>query len=150
MPQIYSGVTPAVALSAGVAKTCAAMVSAAGDQIFLVELVVSFDGVTASAVPVTVDLCDYDVAAPGTRTTGTPVQMHGQRSAVASAFYHTYTVEPTVLLASYRWYVTPNGGLLHLQFPLGREPETVIAKGMAVRCNAPAAVNATVTMVWEE
>jgi hypothetical protein len=150
MAQIYSGVTPAVALAAATAKTCAAITGGAGDSVTLIEMAVSFDGVTASAVPVTVELCDFTVATSGTRTTGSPTQTRGQRVAVTSAFFHTYTVEPTVLTVLYRWYISPNGGLFHLQFPLGREPDLVVAKGMAIRCTAPATVNTTVTMVWEE
>lgn len=151
MSQLYTGTVSAISLSAATARTCAAIVSAAGDEVSLLEMAVSFDGVTASAIPVLVELCDYDVTTNGTRTTGTPFQMKGQRSAVATSFFHSYTgTEPTVLTPLYKWYVTPNGGLIHLQFPLGREPETVLAKGMALRCTAPATVNVSVTLVWEE
>lgn len=150
MPQYYSGVTPAVALTAATAKTCAAIVGAAGESVTLVEIAVSFDGVTASAIPATVELMDYTAAATGTRTTGTAVQTRGQRITAGTAFFHTYTVEPTVLTALYKWYISPNGGLFHLQFPLGREPDVVIAKGLAIRITAPATVNTLVTMVWEE
>lgn len=150
MTQIYSGVTPAVALTAATAKTCIGIVGAAGDSVTLIEMAVSFDGVTASAIPALVELCDYTVTTPGTRTTGTAVQTRGQRVAATSAFFHTYTVEPTTLTVQYRWYISPNGGLFHLQFPLGREPDLIITKGLAIRVTAPAAVNTTCTMVWEE
>jgi hypothetical protein len=149
--QIYTGTQSAIALSAATTRTCAAIVAAASDEVQLIEMAVSFDGVTASAVPVLVELCDYDVTSTGTRTTGTPFQIRGQRSAVSTAYFHSYTgAEPTVLTPVYKWYVTPNGGLLHLQWPLGREPSTVIAKGLALRCTAPATVNVSVAMIWEE
>lgn len=150
MSQIYSGVTPAIGLTAATAKTCIAIVGAAGDAVTLIEIAISFDGVTASAIPATVELCDFTAAGAGTKTTGTAVQTRGQRVTATTAFFHTYTVEPTVLAALYKWYISPNGGLLHLQFPLGREPDLVVAKGLAIRITAPAAVNTTCTMVWEE
>lgn len=150
MALVYSGVTPAVALTAATAKTCIAIVAAAGDEVTLIEMSVSFDGVTASAIPATVELCDFTAAGAGTKTTGTAIQTRGQRTTASTSFFHTYTVEPTVLAAEYKWYISPNGGLLHLQFPLGREPNTVLAKGLAIRITAPAAVNALCTFVWEE
>src|SRR4249919_673193 len=104
MAQVYTGTVSGVALAAATARTCASMIAAAADEVQLIELAVSFDGVTASAVPVLVELCDYDVTTAGTRTTGTPFQIKGQRSAVATSFFHSYTgTEPTVLTPLYKW-----------------------------------------------
>lgn len=150
MTQLYSGSQAAIALSAATARTVAAVVSPANRECVVAEIAISFDGVTASAVPVLVELCDFTVAGAGTRTTGTAVQMRGQRSTAGTSFFHSYTVEGTVLAAIFPWYVTPNGGLMDLQWPLGREPQTVVAKGLAIRCTAPAAVNCAVSIIWEE
>lgn len=149
MAQIYSIVTPAVALVAATAKTVVGVVSGAADDTTMTEFVISFDGVTASAIPVLVELCNYDATTPGTKTTGTAAQVAGRISGTGTAVYHTYTVEPTVLVVIYSWNVTPNGGLLDIMFPLGREPVTDIAKGLVLRCTAPAAVNCRATMVFE-
>jgi len=51
--------------------------------------------------------------------------------------------------------VTPNGGLLVIQFPLGREQVGTIAgasagKGQLLRCNAPANVNVRGYLEFEE
>jgi hypothetical protein len=97
-----------------------------------------------------VELTALTNAGTGTKTTGTPIQTRGQRVSVTSSFFHTYTVEPTVHSTMYRWNVTPNGGLLHLQFPLGREPDLVVAQAIAIRCTAPAAVNCYAGIIWEE
>jgi len=148
--QRYSFVTPAVALAAATAKTVAAYVSQSGKSSPLAEFNVSFDGVTSSAAPVLVELCTYDVTTPGTRTTGTAGQVGGIRGAIAGTVFHTYTAEPTVLVACYQWFVPAYQGLLHLQMPLGREPEPAASQGFALRCTAPAVVNVRATLVFEE
>lgn len=149
MAQIYSIVSPAVALVAATAKSVVSVVSGANDDTTITEFVVSFDGVSASAVPVLVELCSYDATSAGTRTTGTPGQIAGRISSTGTAVYHTYTVEPTVLVVIYSWNVTPNGGLLDIMYPLGREPVTDIARGLVLRLTAPAAVNCRATMCFE-
>ena len=126
------------------------IVAASGDEVALIEMAIAFDGVSASAIPALVELCDYDATTTGTRTTNTPTQIKGQRSAVATAAFENYTAEPTVLTSAYSWLISPNGGMFHLQWPLGREPETVLSKGFALRITAPAAVNCRATFVWEE
>lgn len=149
MAQLYSIVTPAVALVAATAKTAVGVVSSAADDTTITEIVVSFDGVTASAVPVLVELCTYDATTTGTRTTGTAAQITGRISATGASVFHTYTVEPTVLTVIYSWNVTPNGGLLDIMYPLGREPGTDIGKGIVLRLTAPAIVNARAALVFE-
>ena len=48
------------------------------------------------------------------------------------------------------WLVRPDGGLPHLQFPLGREPEqNTTLDGLLVRATAPAVVNARASMEIE-
>jgi len=142
----------AIALSAATAKTIMYINSAAANQPSWVEICVGFDGVTASAVPALVELV-YGTKAtnstPGTGSTSfTPLQVRGwptQASAQTAA--NACTSEPTVLVTNKMWLVSPNGGLLVIQFPLGRET-TQVASGAAIsgiqagiRCNAPAAVN---------
>jgi hypothetical protein len=142
----------AIALSAATAKTVMYINSAAANQPSIVEFSIGFDGVTASAVPALVELV-YGTKAtnssPGTAsTTFTPLQIRGwpvQTSAQAAA--NNCTSEPTVLTSIKQWLVSPNGGLIVIQSPLGREP-TGVASGTAVsgnqvgfRVTAPAVVN---------
>jgi hypothetical protein len=153
--------TSAVSLSAATAKTVMYTNAAAANQPTFVELAISFDGVTASAVPALVEMV-YGTKAtnstPGTgSTTFTALQLRGwptQTSSQASA--NNCSSEPTVLVPNRQWLVTPNGGLLLVQFPMGREP-TGVASGAAisgiqvgVRCNAPAAVNMRGYYEYEE
>lgn len=157
---VHSGGS-AVALVAATRKTLFYLNAAAANQPSFVEFAISFDGVTASAVPALVELV-YGTKAtnsvPGTgSTTFTPLQLRGwvtQASAQTAA--NTVTAEPTVLTTIKQWLVSPNGGLLVIQAPLGREP-TGVASGTAISGNqialpvtAPAAVNARAYGEYEE
>lgn len=143
--------TSAIALSAATAKTIWYVNTGANRNFSITEIAVGFDGVTASAVPGLVELV-YGTKAtnstPGTgSTTFTPVQGRGwavQTAAAAAA--NNCTSEPTVLVVHRTWLLTPNGGLLVVQFPLGREPvghNIASTSGLQIglRVNAPAAVN---------
>jgi hypothetical protein len=62
-----------------------------------------------------------------------------------------YSAEPTVLSAWKRWLVPVFNGLLVIQFPLGREPEQIVtADGLGLRVTAPAVVNVSGYIEFEE
>lgn len=151
----------AIALVAATAKTIMYVNAGASSNIDLCELCVGFDGVTASAVPALVEWTFSTKASnsvPGTGSTAfTPLQSRGwPTSASGNAGANTCTSEPTVQVSHRQWLVTPNGGLLIMQFPLGREP-TGISSGAAIsgiqvacRVTAPAVVNVRGYAEWEE
>lgn len=131
-----------IALVAATAKTVMNVISATTKGIRIVEFSVSFDGAAATAVPVVVELCKSTQATAGTSTAHTIVQIGGATRTVDGTAARNYTAEPTVLTTAKRWLVHPQGGLLVVQFPLGREPEQFAsANGLCIRCTAPAAVN---------
>ncbi|MFD0883564.1 hypothetical protein ACFQ08_03185 [Streptosporangium algeriense] len=139
-----------VALSAAIAKTIINVINSANGVVKLVELSVSFDGTTANAEPVTVELCKSTQATAGTSTSHTMAQNSGPTRTVQATAARNYTAEPTVLTVLKRWLVHPQAGLL-IQFPLGREPMQVTgSQGLAVRCTAPAPVNVQGYMEIEE
>lgn len=142
--------TADVALSAATAKTILSVICAANAPVRICELAVSFDGVTGTAEPVTVELCSSTQATAGTSTSQTPVQCRGPTRTVQAGGARNYTAEPTVLTVLKRWLVHPQTGLV-IQFPLGREPEQVTtADALCIRCTAPATVNAQAYLEFEE
>lgn len=146
--------TAATALVAATAKTLVNLISAATKSAIVVEMSVSFDGVTASAIPVLVDLGYSTQATAGTPgTSPAPTQIRGRGTSALTAAVD-YSAEPTALTGFKHFLVTPNGGLLVIQFPLGREPQADLSAGtnkaQFVRANAPAAVNARAYMEFEE
>ena len=146
----------ATALAAATAKTLLNVIAGANDSPYIVEFGVSFDGVTASAVPVAVELVMSTQATAGTTTAQTPQQIRGWPTQTGNCTAAVnYTIEPTVLTVIKTWLVTPNGGVLVVQFPLGREPQGVVAastigKGLGIRCTAPAIVNVRAYLEYEE
>lgn len=146
--------TPHV-LTAG-AKTSLMVIAAANSGLIVVEFGVSFDGVTASAVPATVELVSSTQAGAGTPV-GTPtvIQNRGRvTGGEAPTVSGRYTVEPTVLVRHKAWFVPQFMGVLIVQFPLGREPEIDDSggaiKAYGIRINVSANVNAHVYMEVEK
>jgi hypothetical protein len=150
----------AIALAAATAKTIMYVNTASASDLSVTELAVGFDGVTASAVPALVETC-YGTAAsnstPGTgSTTFTPGQTRGWPTmSAATTAANACSSEPTVLTSHRQYLVSPNGGLLVIQFPLGREPTGLVTaatagKQLAYRVTAPAIVNTRGYLEFEE
>jgi hypothetical protein len=151
----YSFITEAaVALTAATARSILGVKAHANSGIQLKAFEVSFDGVTASAIPVLCEICysTFATNSPGTQSTSCTVrQAYGR--ALTAGFTAGYSWvaanEPTVLTVSRVFYIAPDKGLFAYQFPLGLEPDTALAEGLVIRLTAPAAVNARAGMVVE-
>lgn len=157
---VHTG-SAAISLTGASAKTIMYVNAGSANQPSFTEFSVGFDGVTATAVPALVELVYGTKASnstPGTGSTSfTPLQIRGwpaQASVQGAA--NNCSSEPTVLTMIKPYLLTPNGGLLVIQYPLGREP-TGIASGTAasgnqvgVRVTAPAAVNVRGYLEYEE
>lgn len=142
----------AEALAAGVAETLLKLLNPANAVSTLVAFGVSFDGVTATAVPVLVELMSSTEAAAGTSSAATVVQKRGPVRTAQCTGRHSFSVEPTVLTSLAEPYlVRADGGLFVIQYPLGREPQQIVtADAQILRVTAPAIVNARAWMEWEE
>jgi hypothetical protein len=136
----------AVALAAGVAKSVIGVVAQAAAGLQLKSFEIGFDGVTASAVPVLIEIGYCTFAGAGTGTGTTPRQSYGRVLAAGFTSFRNYTVEPTVVTPLKEFLLTPNAGLIAYQFPLGQEPDTAFAQGFVIRLTAPAIVNVRATM----
>lgn len=141
-----------VALTAATAKSVLGARAHANSALDLQRLRVSFDGVTASAVPVLVELCAATFAtnAPGTNSTSvTPVLNYGRSTTAGWTAAKNWTAEPTVLTVVKELLLTPNGGLIMYDFPLGQTPDSPLNEGFVLRCTAPATVNVRASMAFE-
>lgn len=151
----YSAVVPAgsnVALAANTAKSVIGVMAPAQFGVDLTKFRLSFDGVTASAVPVTVTLnyATFATNAPGTASTSITIQqVYGRSITTGFTAAYGWTTEPTVLTAVDGWLLTPNGGTAIYDFPLGTTPDSAVSNGFVVTCNAPAVVNVRATMWFE-
>lgn len=146
-----SGAT-GVPLAAGVAKTVLGVKSNAAFGVDLRKIAVGFDGITASAVPVLVELvyCTFATNAPGTNSTSrTPAQAYGRVVASGVTAASNWTAEPTVITVLKQYLLTPNGGLVIEEFAPDHGFDCAAGEGFAIRCTAPAIVDVVATMEWE-
>lgn len=135
----------AVALSAATAKSIVGVKAHANSGLLVCSFSVSFDGVTASAVPVLIEIgyCTWATNSPGTNSTSTTPRQQGGRVLTAGfTSAKNWTAEPTTITQAFEeMLLTPNGGLVKYDFPLGTELDCALAEGFVIRCTAPATVN---------
>lgn len=147
--------TSAVALSAATAKTGLMVICPSSFGIDLKKFRIGFDGVTASAVPVLWELVTSTNATnstPGTANTNETsaiTQIYGRSITTGFTAFSASTSEPTVLTVIESNWLTPVGGLLVYDFPLGDTPDTAVSSGIGIRLTAPATVNARLAMTFE-
>lgn len=145
----------AVALTAATAKTTLMIITPAQFGGELKKFRIGFDGVTASAVPVLWEIVRSTNATnstPGTNNTNENsniVQLYGRSITTGFTGFSASTSEPTVLTVLESNLLTPVGGLLVYDFPLGDSYECDVSAGLGIRLTAPAAVNARCGMIVE-
>jgi hypothetical protein len=143
----------AVPLVAATAKTVLFVLAPAGHGIQLKKFSIGFDGVTATNVPALWEVNALTAAAnsvPGTGNTSQTAnifQTSGRVIANSFTGGSACTVEPSAQSNVRANLLTPNGGLLMYDFPLGDEPDMPVSQGFCIRLTAPAVVNARCDMV---
>lgn len=145
----------AVALAAATAKSVIGIRANAAFGVDLTYVEVGFAGVTATDVPVLVELCYCTYATNGTAGTNNTTlatsifQNYGRVLTSGVTAMKNWTAEPTVLTPIDEMLLTPNGGLVKWAYPLGQTPDSAFSEGFVVRCTAPQAQNIRATMMWE-
>ncbi len=141
--------TPAPFAAGTAIHTFITAISPAGHGLSCTEFAVSFDGVTATAVPVLVTLNQSTQATAGTAGGSTVItQVRGRlTSGSAPTMGSAYTAQNTVLTIVKSWYVPAFMGQYTYQAPLGREVECDSSggtiKALSIVTTPAAAVNVT-------
>lgn len=138
-----------VALSAATAKSILSVIAPAQFGIDLRSVEIAFDGVTASNEPVLVEICSSTQATAGTTSSATPVQVYGRAITAGFTAAKNYTAEPTVLTVIDEFSLSPNGGLVIRDWPLGEGFDQDVSKALIIRCTAPQTVSVRATMKFE-
>jgi hypothetical protein len=110
----------------------------------LKQYAVEFNGVTASDLPVYVEVCECTFATnatPGTNNTsesGNIRQYYGRVLANGMTAMSAWaaTFEPTVLTVIDDFWLDPNKGLILYDYLLGQEPDTPLNEGFVLRMTA--------------
>jgi hypothetical protein len=145
----------AVALSAATARTALMVLTPAQFGACLRKVRIGFDGITAAAIPVFWEIVRSTNASNSTPGTGNTnenaniLQYKGRAITTGFTAFSASTAEPTVLTRLDGNLLTPAGGLLVYDFPLGDEFECDVSAGLGVRLTAPAIVNARVALHFE-
>lgn len=136
-----------IAAAVGAAKTVLQIVAAANHPIAVKGYSVSFDGTSASAEPVQVDVLRQTTA--GTMSAGTPVEETNTGTTLQTTSQINATVEPTAGAVLRRYEVHPQSGVLE-KFTI--EDEIMVGGGgrLGIRVTAPAAVNVLASISVEE
>lgn len=115
----------------------------------VIEWGISFDSTSATAEPVRVRLLRQTT--DGTGTGATEVAWDPDNPTANVTAFNTFSAEPTAgeVLAEYHCH--PQSGIV-IQYPLGREPviDNATTSRLGIDVLAPAAVNCTAYLCWEE
>ncbi|MFI7448066.1 hypothetical protein ACIBQX_11260 [Nonomuraea sp. NPDC049714] len=118
----------------------------------LKKLRIGFNGVDATDAPTLVELCAVTFAtnAPGTNSSPvTPRQVYGRHAATGFLAASNWTSVPTVVTVLEEFLLSPNGGLVMYDWPLGDTPDSPLGEGFAVRCTSADAVALRAAMWFE-
>lgn len=129
-----------VALVAATAKTVLQLATAATRKLWVKEVQISFKSVTATDVPVLVQLRRQSTVGTMTAivTANIAPDVEGHPGAITAANENA-TVEPTTGVIVKEWYITPIGGVLVYQLPLGDEVEMAVSSMLGLVVTAPQA-----------
>jgi hypothetical protein len=147
MAERYRATKSGIALVATVAKTVLELSTPATRRAWICGWWISFDGATATNVPVLVELARATVAITGTSFTPNPVDSAGV--AALSTVRHTASAEGTIGVIMDTWDVPPTTGI---QIPFEQRDYVLVPVSgfWRIRCTAPQGVNATVGFWFEE
>lgn len=118
----------------------------------LKKIRVGFDGTDATDAPVLVELCAVTFAtnAPGTASTSvTPRQVYGRHAATGFSAASAWSSAPTTVTLLEEYLLTPNGGLVLYDWPLGDTPDSPLGEGFVIRCTAADSVAVRASMWFE-
>lgn len=150
MDQVYVTRNTVFAATAG-AKTVLKLVTPTSYNIKVHEIGVSTDGVTASAVPATLDLFTSDETTTGTGTgSAVTTQIKGAAVAHGLTVSQNHSAEGTTYTVIKSLFVPQFMGLVVLQTPLGLEEQSPagLADSIGLRINVSATVNVLAWIKW--
>ena len=153
----YGLVSPSITLSASTAKTGLMVICPSSFGIDVKKVSVSFDGVTATNPPVLVEFVTSTNATnstPGTNNTSESAniqQLYGRSITTGFTAFSNSTSEPTVLTVVRRFLLSPVGGTVLYDWPLGDTPDTAVSSGFGIRFTPGGTIsaNARAELIFE-
>jgi len=150
MDAIYVTRNTVFAATAG-AKTVLKLITPATFGIKILEVGVSMDGVTPTAVPATLEFFTSDETTPGTGAgTAVTTQIKGAAIAHGLTVTQNHSAEGTTYTIVKGLFVPQFMGVIVLQNPLGTEEQSPagLADSIGLRINVSANVNVLAWLKW--
>lgn len=142
-PRYVCGTEADSAISAATKKTVVGAKAHANSGLLLLGFWIGFADTASAEVPalVEVEYCTWATNSPGTNSTsGTARQTMGRVLTAGFTCGYSWTAQPTALTpAAPPFTLTPNGGTVLYDWPLGSEPDSALAEGFALSITAPSA-----------
>lgn len=135
------------------AKTVLKLVTPTTFSIQIHRLMISTDGVTASAVPATVDLFTSDETTAGTGSgSAVTTQVLGAVTAHGLTVTQNHSAEGTTYTVNYSFFMPQYMGLVIIDNPLDTEEQSPagLADSIGVRINVTANVNVHCALKWSK
>lgn len=136
------------ALAAATAETLVQVAAPSTRRLQVIKYGISFDGITADAVPVDVELLRQTTA--GTASAFTPRKYEEADPAALSSALSSFTAEPTAGDILDPHQITPLGGMVDFEWAFENRIVVAASGRIGVRATAAAAVNATAFIVVQE
>lgn len=145
----YTTLSDAASLAAATAETLLQLVTPSSRRAKVVGLSLGFSSVTASDVPVLVELLLQTTA--GTASAATPVADDQADPAALCTAQKTFTVEPTPSTVLRRMLLTPVGGLILVDLEaMDKVVEMLVSTRVGLRVTAPQAQTNVHAELWHQ
>jgi len=130
-------------------RTILQLTAPANQRAAILGFSVSFDGTSATAQPVQVSLIKQSCSAPGAGACTEQVDNAGSETPQCVVVKNATGAEPGTASVHRRYNIHPQSGMERV---FGPDEEIVVAGGerLGIVCNAPAVVNVTGHITWEE
>lgn len=131
------------------AKTILAIQAGSEFGVDLTGFTVSFAGTTVTEEPVLCEICTCTFGGSGTSSSASVRQVFGRTAGTGFVGGRNYTAEPTTLEVRRLFNLTPAGGLITYDWPLGKSFDSPLGQGFALRVTAAAAVSVCAELEFE-
>lgn len=139
-----------VALVAATAKTVLQVGAPANQRVKVLGIKLTADGVTSSAVPISVRILRQTTAGTMTSVTPVPVEKDLSGITIQSTGAKNASAEPTASDVLDTFFVPAFMGAYEVFYPFGQELIVQNGKYLGIECTAPANVNVQGMLTFEE
>lgn len=147
---LYTLSVDGIALVAATAKSIVEIATGANDRAKIVEWSLTFDGVTATAVPVKCEIGRFSAGVTTATTLAGGKEDAGEGTPGVTSKHSTSAEGAGAIDASAKILrLPPTSGMIY-QSPLGRETILGLSAFWRMRLTAAAVVNVTFHVTWEE